>query len=181
MARLRKFAAYRRLDRPYTRVSKYKKKSYVKALPRHIIVRFNMGNLTKKFQYTLDLKSKGDLNIRHNALESARQSSNRLLEKVLGKEYRLQMVVYPHHILRENPLAAGAGADRFSTGMSHSFGKPHTVAARIKKGQTIFKLSVDKGKIVTARDALKRIQHKLPCGCLVEVTDNQKVIETKKV
>ena len=174
MARLRKFAAYRRLDRPYTRVSKYKKKSYVKALPRHIIVRFVMGNLKKNFKYTFELKSKDDLNIRHNSIESARQSSNRLLEKELGKEYRLQIVVFPHHILRENPVAAGAGADRFSTGMSHNFGKPHTVAARVKKGQTIFKLSVDKGKIGIAREALKRIQHKLPCGCLVEMTENKK-------
>jgi|TARA_B100002003_G_C14110959_1_gene534344 large subunit ribosomal protein L10e len=174
MARLRKFAAYRRLDRPYTRTSKYKKKSYVKALPRHIIVRFVMGNLKKNFKYTFELKSKDDLNIRHNSIESARQSSNRLLEKELGKEYRLQIVIFPHHILRENPVAAGAGADRFSTGMSHNFGKPHTVAARVKKGQTMFKLSVDKGKIVIAREALKRIQHKLPCSCLVEMTENKK-------
>ena len=175
MARLRKFAAYRRLDRPYTRTSKYKKKSYVKALPRHIIVRFVMGNLKKNFKYTFELKSKDNLNIRHNSIESARQSSNRLLEKELGKEYRLQIVIFPHHILRENPVAAGAGADRFSTGMSHNFGKPHTVAARVKKGQTMFKLSVDKGKIGIAREALKRIQHKLPCGCLVEMTENKKV------
>jgi large subunit ribosomal protein L10e len=173
MARIRKFAAYRRLERPYTRVSKYKKKSYIKANPQHNIVRFNMGNGKKKFQYTLKLVSKIDTQIRHNAIESARQSSNRLLEKNLGKDYSLVIRPYPHHILRENPLAAGAGADRFSTGMSHSFGKPMSKAARIKKGQTIFELQVNKGKLTLARNALKRVQHKLPCGCLVEVSENK--------
>ncbi len=179
MARLRKFASYRRLERPNTRVSKYKKKSFVKAQPRHIIVRFDMGNQKKKFNYTLDLKSKIALNVRHNAIESARQSSNRLLEANIGpKDYALKIMAYPHHILRENPVAAGAGADRFSTGMSHSFGKPHSVAARIKKGQTLFRLSVNKINLEMAREALKRVQHKLPCGCLIETKENK--LETKE-
>ncbi len=174
MARLRKFASYRRLERPYTRTSKYKKKSFIKATPRHIIVRFNMGNPKKKFQYTLTLCAKEGLQIRHNSLEAARQSSNRLLEKAIGTgDYYLQVMVYPHHILRENPVAAGAGADRFSTGMSHNFGKPHSVAARVKKGQAIFKLEVNKGKIKTAREALKRMQHKLPCTCLINTVENK--------
>ena len=173
MARIRKFAAYRRIERPYTRVSKYKKKSYVKANPKHNIVRFNMGNPKKKFQYTLTLKSKTDLQVRGNAIESARQSSNRLLEKELGKDYALTIRVYPHHILRENPLAAGAGADRFSTGMSHSFGKAIGLAAQIKKGQPIFQVSVNKGKLRIAREALKRVQHKLPSSCLIDVKENK--------
>jgi large subunit ribosomal protein L10e len=174
MARIRKFAAYRRIERPYTRVSKYKKKSFIKAKPRHNIVRFNMGNLKKKFEYNLTLKAKSNLQIRHNAIESARQSSNRLLEKNIGpNDYALKIQVYPHHILRENPVAAGAGADRFSTGMSHSFGKPMSVACQIKKGQTIFNLGVNKSKLELAKTALKRIQHKLPCGCLIEVKQNK--------
>ena len=46
--------------------------------------------------------------------------------------YFFQLRIYPHHILRENPLAAGAGADRMSTGMKCAFGKPISVAARVK-------------------------------------------------
>ena len=175
MARLRKFAAYRRLDRPYTRTSKYKKKSYVKALPRHIIVRFVMGNLKKNFKYTFELKSKDNLNIRHNSIESARQSSNRLLEKELGKEYRLQIVIFPHHILRENPVAAGAGADRFSTGMSHNFGKPHTVAARVKKGQIILQVGTTKEFLPLAKTAMNKAKQKFPCKCLIEIKEKKKV------
>lgn len=174
MARLRKFTSYRRLERPYTRISKYKKKSFIKAQPRHTIVRFNMGNIKKKFKYSLDLKSKSDLQIRHNAIEAARQSSNRLLENQIGqKDYSLNIVIYPHHIIRENPVAAGAGADRFSTGMSHSFGKPHGVTAQVKKGQTMFRLSVNENNLKIAREALKRAQKKLPCGCLIETKENK--------
>ena len=174
MARLRKFTSYRRLERPYTRISKYKNKSFIKAQPRHTIVRFNMGHLKKKFKYSLDLKSKSDLQIRHNAIEAARQSSNRLLENQIGpKDYSLNIMIYPHHIIRENPVAAGAGADRFSTGMSHSFGKPHSVTAQVKKGQTLFRLSVNKNNLKIAREALKRVQKKLPCGCLIETKENK--------
>ena len=139
MAKLRKACAYRKLERPYTRISKFRAKSFIRATPTILITKYNMGNHSKYFTHKLELISKSDLQIRHNAFESARQSSNRVLEKELGTtEYYLQIMVYPHHILRENPVAAGAGADRFSTGMSHSFGKPHSVAAQIKKGQTIF-------------------------------------------
>jgi large subunit ribosomal protein L10e len=82
-------------------------------------------------------------------------------------------MAYPHHILRENPLAAGAGADRFSTGMAHSFGKPISVAAQFKKGQPVFRLAINKEKLEVGRSALKRAQYKLPCDCLIEVFENK--------
>ena len=172
MARIRKFCAYRRLERPYTRISKFKKKSYIKANPRVNIVRFAMGNTKKKFPYQLDLVTKGDLQIRQNAIESARMTCNRVLEKTLGKQaYHFKIRIYPFHILRENPLAAGAGADRFSTGMKHSFGKAIGNAARVKKGQTLLSVGVNKSNINTARTALKRAQGKLPCACTIQVNE----------
>ena len=79
MARLKRFARYKDLERPYTRISKYRKKSYIKANPNKVIVRYDMGDVNKKFPCTLNLLSKTGLQIRHNAIESARQSSNRLL------------------------------------------------------------------------------------------------------
>jgi large subunit ribosomal protein L10e len=174
MARLRKFCGYRRLERPYTRVSKYKKQSYIKADPRHVIVRFDMGNQVKKFDYHLDLKAKASLQIRHNAIESARQTCNKWLESKIGlNDYSLKVMIFPHHILRENPLAAGAGADRFSTGMAHSFGKPVSVAAQVKKGQTMFRVSLNKDKLEVGRAALKRAQYKFPCDCLIEIIPNK--------
>jgi len=109
MAKLRKGVAYRKLERPYTRISKYRQKSFIRTARNIRVVRFNMGETNRKFQYTLNLLSKSSFQLRHNAIEAARQSSNRLLEKVLGKSgYFMKIRVYPHHVLRENPLAAGA-------------------------------------------------------------------------
>jgi len=178
MAKKRKFCAYRALERPYTRFSKYKKMSYVKAKPVCRIVRFNMGSTKKTFKYMLRLISKGDLHIRDNAIESARLTANRLLEGSLGKfGFRLKIMAYPHHILRENPLAAGAGADRMSTGMKCSFGKTIGVAARVRKDQPLFTLEVNKPALDTAKLALKRASTKLPSSYIIEITE---IEEAKK-
>ncbi len=168
MARLRKFVSYRRLERPYTRTSKFRKKAYIRATPNCKIVRFDMGNVKKPYEYKLDLISKQSLQIRQEAIESARLTSNRLLDRKLGKQnFHLRIRIYPHHVLRENPLAAGAGADRFSTGMSHSFGKPIGIAAQVKKGQALMTLRVDEEHLKLARTALKRASYKLPCSAMV--------------
>ncbi|MBI4452795.1 50S ribosomal protein L16 [Candidatus Woesearchaeota archaeon] len=170
MARIRKFVAYRRLKRPYTRTSKFKSKSYIRMTPHPKVVRFNTGDASKEFDCTLNLLSKADLNIRDNALESARQTSNKLLESYLGLNgFHLKVSVYPYHVLREHSLAAGAGADRFSSGMAHPFGKPIGVAARVHKGQTIFQIRVDKQNLGVAKQALERASKKLPCSCTIQV------------
>ncbi|MBN2458267.1 50S ribosomal protein L16 [Candidatus Woesearchaeota archaeon] len=170
MAKIRKFCAYRRLERPYTRKSKYRKLSFIKSTPHSKIVRFECGNLKDKFEKKVDLVSKNALQIRHNAIESARLSSNRMLEKNLGKVgFRLSIRIYPHHVLRENPLASGAGADRMSTGMKMSFGKPIGSAARVKEGQTLLTVSVNKNNVDLAKKALKRASYKFPCPCSIVV------------
>lgn len=173
MAKLRKFCSYRNIKRPYTRVSKYKKKAYIRMTPSPKVVRFTTGNSNKKFEFTLRLNSKSELNIRDNALESARQVSNRLLEGTVGLSfYKLNLRVYPFHVMRENALASGAGADRFSTGMAHSFGQPIGIAARIKKGQTIFQVDVDAKNLPIAREALIRAATKIPCSCAIVIGKN---------
>jgi len=174
MARIRKFISYRKIERPYTRTSKYQGKSYVKVNPNIKVVAFETGSPMKKFQYTLSLISKTDLQIRDNALESAKQTSNRILEKTIGlAAYHLKIKPYPHHVLRENPIAAGAGADRFSTGMQKSFGKPIGVAAQVRKGQTIFQISVDEANLGLAKTALSRASKKLPCSCTIQSMENK--------
>ena len=64
MARLRKFVCYRRLERPNTRKSKYRKKSFVRGAPVCKVVKFNLGNLTGNFSHRVDLSVKEDLQIR---------------------------------------------------------------------------------------------------------------------
>ena len=174
MARLRKFVAYRRTKRPYTRTSKFKAKSYIRMTPVVKVVRFDTGASNKEFMCTLNLLSKSDLQIRDNAIESARQTSNKLLETYLGLTgFHLKVKIYPYQVIREHALAAGAGADRFSSGMAHAFGKPIGVAARVKKGQTIFQVRVDKENLQVAIQALERASKKLPCACLIEVSQKK--------
>lgn len=169
MARLRKFAAYQRLERPYTRISKYTKKNYVRGGRPHMkVIKFDMGSPNNEFDSVIKLNSQKSMNVRHNAMESARMTSNRLLEKTLGRQaYHLRLKVYPHHVLRENPLASGAGADRMSTGMKKSFGKSIGSAARVKEGQTLIELRIDKANLKLGREALSRAAKKFPCSCKV--------------
>ena len=170
MAKLRKFAAYQKLERPYTRISKYTKKNYVRGgFPHMKVIKFDMGNPRKEYDNVIKLNSKSSMNVRHNALESARMTSNRLLEKSIGKEYHLRIKMYPHHVLRENPLASGAGADRMSTGMKKSFGKAIGCAARIQEGQTLMELRINKNNIRLGKKALSRAAKKFPCSCRVVV------------
>ncbi|MBW2963598.1 50S ribosomal protein L16 [Candidatus Woesearchaeota archaeon] len=168
MARLRKFVAYRGLERPYTRASKYKKQNFVRAVPHNTIVRYEMGDPKAKFDTTLNLISGAGIQIRHNAIESARQTTNKLLETSLGKnEYFFKIMMYPFHVLRENPLASGAGADRMSTGMKKSFGKPIGLAAQVRPGKILMQVKVNKKNLATAKKALKRASQKLPCSCKI--------------
>jgi large subunit ribosomal protein L10e len=171
MARLRKWLCYRDHKRPYTRYSKYKKYCFVRARPANRISRYTTGT-QGTFPITVHLLAKSALQIRDAALESARVASNRIMENALGKSgFFMQMRVYPHHIVRENPLASGAGADRLSTGMAHNYGKPIGIAAQIKKGQPIFTIKTLKEHLLLARKAMKRASYKLPCSCQILVEE----------
>lgn len=173
MAKLRKFNAYQNIERPYTRISKFAKKNFVRGgFPNIKITKFEMGDTRKKFNTVVKLNSTRTMNLRHNAMESARMSSNRVLEKKLGKEYHLKLKTYPFHVLRENPLAAGAGADRMSTGMKKSFGKTIGAAARIKVGQTLVEVRLNKENIKVGKEALDRAAKKFPCTCKIVVGNN---------
>ena len=168
MAKLRKFSSYQSLERPYTRISKFSAKNFVRGgFPALKITKFDMGNARKKYDTVVQLISLRSMNIRHNALESARMSSNRLLEGQIANAYHLRVKVYPFHVLRENPLAAGAGADRMSTGMQKSYGKVMGAAARVKAGQTVIEVKTDKQNLRLAKQALGVAATKIPCPCKI--------------
>jgi large subunit ribosomal protein L10e len=169
MAKLMKAVAWRKLERPYTRKSKYRQKAYVRSVPTNKVIKFVMGSERKEFDLKILLKSDADIQIRHNALEAARKTANKHLETKAIGAYFLRLRVYPHHVLRNNPLAAGAGADRMSTGMAHSFGKAVGIAARVKKGQVVFEARVNKDKVAVGKEALNRAKRKMPCSFTVVV------------
>lgn len=176
MAKLRRGSAYSRtsqIKRPYTRKSKFRAKNFIKSSPHSKVVRYEMGDVQKKFEYTLTLIAKRDLQIRHNALESARQSGNKALETRAGKtDYHMQLRKYPHHMLRENVLASGAGADRMSTGMAASYGKVVGLAAQVRKNDPLFVVEVDKKNLQIAKEALIKCKNKLPCQCQILIAKN---------
>lgn len=171
---LRKAGAYsKRYARPFTRKSKVRQKSYIKTVPNSRIVKFKMGDAKgyEQGKYPIRLKviSKEKVQIRDNAIEAVRQFFNRFLAEKLGKEFYLEVKVYPHHILRENKMLTGAGADRMQSGMAHSFGKTIGRAALVKENQVLFILGVKNPKHEsTARKLISSIKARLPCKSTVD-------------
>ncbi len=166
---LRKSSAYsKRTARPYTRNSKKRAKSYIKTVPNSKIVKFKMGDIKGfdkgEYPIALNIISKEKIQIRDNAIEAVRQYLNRFLQVKLGKEFYLEAKIYPHHILRENKMLTGAGADRMQTGMSQSFGKTIGRAALVKPNQTLFVVGVKTPKAETeARKLIKSAKSRLAC------------------
>jgi len=158
-------------ERPYTRVSRRKpRQSYVVGVPFPKIHQFEMGT---KGDYTATIYLIGEraVQIRHNSLEAARVVVHKFLEKKLGLNFFLKILVFPHHVIREKPIATGAGADRYSQGMRQSFGKPSGTAVQVREGQTLMKLSVNKENIKIGRQALKKAGLKLPTPVKVVVEE----------
>lgn len=163
MAKLRKGVCYRKLERPYTRISKYREESYVKARPHIVITKFDMGYVKGDYDYVIDLIAKEDFQIRQQSIESARKAINKILERKVGSNnFHFKILKFPHHILRENPISTGAGADRLSTGMKLSFGKSIGVAVQIKKGEPLIRVLTFKRYSKAVREALKVGKTKLP-------------------
>ncbi len=169
MATLRKANAYsKRKVTPYTRKSKKRTKSFIKAVPAQKIVKFDMGK-TKEFQagkfpYKVVVVSEEPCQIRHNALEACRQYLNKKLDKATNKNYFFKIVPYPHHVQRENKMLTGAGADRMQTGMQLAFGKSAGKAAIVKKGTKLFIFGISTPKEMNMlRSWVKDINPKLPC------------------
>ena len=166
---LRPAKCYRRIERPNTRISIRKpRKGYVKGVPPQKIHRFNAGKEKPEFTVKMFLVAKNPVQVRNNALEAMRLAASKPLERVTGEEgFFLRVLVYPHHVLRENPLATGAGADRFQTGMRQSFGRPIGSAAQVKANQKILEMRVSPANEVLAKKALKIASSKIPTSCYI--------------
>lgn len=162
----------RRIERPYTRVSrKVPRKSYVVGVPQLKTHQFEMGT-NNNFELTLFLLAERPVQIRDQALEAGRIVAHKFLEsKVGGSNYFMKILVYPHHVVREKPIAKGAGADRYSQGMRLSFGRPALSAVQTKKGQRIVELKVNRNHLETAKQALKKFGLKLPTPIRIEIQE----------
>ncbi len=171
---LRKGSSYtKRYAVPFTRKSKKKSKSYIKTVPNSKIVKFKMGDIkgyeTDKYPIVIKVLTKERVQIRDNSIEAVRQYFNRFLQTKIGKEFYLEVKIYPHHILRENKMLTGAGADRMQTGMSRSFGKTIGRAAIVQPGQVLYIIGVKTPKHEKdARELISAVKARLPCSVTTE-------------
>jgi large subunit ribosomal protein L10e len=129
-----------------------------------------MGDSKATYQYKVSLLSESAIQIRHNALEAARVSANKVMFDKLGETgYLVKLVAYPHVILRENRMIATAGADRLQEGMRRSFGKPTSRAARLKPNKAVIDIYVNKSALEHAKAALKVSSSKLSMASRVSI------------
>ncbi len=163
---LRPGRCYRHISGP-----PYTRREYISGVPPPKITRFDMGNPKGDFPVHIKLVAREIGQIRHNALEAARISANKNMEKNVGRaNYHLKIKVYPHHVLRENKMMAFAGADRLQDGMRLAFGKPIGTAARVRPGQTVILIRTKPEYIEHAKRALKIASSKIsiPTKIIIE-------------
>jgi len=150
----------------------YTRRKFMGGIPGSKIVKFTMGNTSKKFPFRVELINLEHGQIRNNSLESARIAANRQLELQLGKDlYYMKVVPFPHIVLREHKRVNVAQADRFQEGMKRPYGKPTGVAARVKRGQPLITIEVEKEGVDIAKEALKRAQDKFPMPSKIFITE----------
>ncbi|MDI6718187.1 MAG: 50S ribosomal protein L16 [Methanomicrobiales archaeon] len=164
----------RKPGRMYRNINKkaYTRREYMGGVPGSKIVTFDLGNLSEEFPVEVSLSVIEQCQIRHSALEAARVSINRRLQSNVGRmNFRLKIRTYPHHVLRENKQATGAGADRVSEGMRLAFGKPVGTAARVQAGQKIISVFTTPQYVEKAKDALRHGGYKLPSPSRITITE----------
>jgi len=156
----------------YVRGQLSTRKEYMGGIPNPRITQFINGNKQGEFPIKLSLVSNEQCLARHGALEAARITSNRTMEKRVGlTNYKLRVLVYPHVILRENKQATGAGADRVSQGMRSSWGKIVSTAAHLKRNQSIMTIETHPQFLKQAKAALRKAGMKMPAPCRVVISE----------
>lgn len=148
----------------------YTRKEYTGGIPQSTLLTFETGTPQRDFPVIMNLVTDERCQVRSQALEAARIAGNRHLEKHIGKNnFFFKVRVVPHHIIRENKQATGAGADRVSQGMRRAFGTNVGQAARVLRDQTLFELRTTKEFAKRGREALRKVGMKMPTPCRVEV------------
>ncbi|MFH1200632.1 MAG: 50S ribosomal protein L16 [Candidatus Micrarchaeota archaeon] len=145
----------------WTRISqKTPRKSFIKGAPKPKVRQYNMG-VDRFYERQVALMATVPIQLRDNAMEAARQTTVKYLEKHVAGQYFMTITKYPHVVIREHTALGVAGADRISKGMKLSFGKPRGRLARIKAKENIFIVRVNEKDIPEVREALKRAKIKM--------------------
>lgn len=125
----------------YQKNKPYIKSRFCRGVPDSKIRIFDSGNKkapVDQFPFVAHLVCDEKQQISSEALEACRVAINKHLTKNIGKDnYHIRIRAHPFHVLRANKMLSCAGADRLSSGMRHSYGKPIGVSARVDIGQVL--------------------------------------------
>lgn len=148
----------------------YTRRVYMGGVPQSRLLQFESGTPQREFPVIFTLRTDERSQVRSQALEAGRIAGNRHLEKYVGKaNFFFRVRIYPHHILRENKQATGAGADRVSQGMRRAFGAAVGQAARVKQGQALFEIRTTADMAKRAKEALWKCSQKVAMPCYIQV------------
>jgi large subunit ribosomal protein L10e len=172
-------------DKPasmYRQISKpaYTRREYITGIPGSKIAQHKMGDKHKEpedYPVQISLLVEEEVQLRHGSMEASRLSANRHLIKELGENnYKMVLRKFPHHVIRENKQATGAGADRVSDGMRQSFGKIVGTAARIQKGERLFTAYCEVDEAEAVKEAFRRAYNKISPPCRITVERGQELL-----
>ena len=152
-------------------------KKFAPGTPNPKVARFTTGKFSGSYDYKLQLISLGRVQIRSNALESARVAASKKLAAIGEEAFYLRVVTYPFVVMRENKMIATAGADRLQEGMRKAFGKPIGVASRVGIGSVVLDIMVKAENLDKAKVAMKAATTKLPMRCKIAIIPLEKKIE----
>lgn len=140
----------------------YARKEYIKGKPQTKIAKYQ-GGKAGDYDYCVQILINEKIQIRHMAIESYRLAANKQVEKFAGETgYFSRLRIFPHVLLRENKMIATAGADRLQEGMRRAFGKAVSLAARVKRGQCIMEININKEYLEQTKKAMRNACVKLP-------------------
>jgi len=144
----------------YQKNKPYIKSRYCRGVPESKIRIFDVGHKgapVDLFPYVCHLVCDEKQQISSEALEACRVAINKHLTKMIGKDaYHIRIRAHPYMVLRANKMLSCAGADRLSSGMRGSYGKPIGVAARVGIGQILISVRSKDASEVHVVEAIRR-------------------------
>jgi large subunit ribosomal protein L10e len=169
----------RKPNRMYRRIEgqSYTRQEYMGGIPHCRISQFDTGNPHQTYRFQFDLVAEEAAQVQDKALEAARVSMVRVMDRVASNNFHVKVRKFPHHILREHKMATGAGADRISDGMRLAFGKPVGHAVRANIGDILLSLSFRSENLPEAKEAVRKAASKLPTPVRAVLTERKDVVE----
>jgi large subunit ribosomal protein L10e len=155
----------------------YTRTEYMGGIPHCRITQFDTGNVHQRYKHEFTMVTEEAGHVQDKALEAARVTIVRVMDKAASNNFHLKVRRYPHAILREHKMATGAGADRISDGMRGAFGKPVGHAVRAQIGEPLITLACRSENVNDAKEALRKASCKLPMPMRIQVLEHVGMVE----